>query len=141
MNSPLLRDFFRANTLPLPLPHLFHSTSTRWIGLDKAVVQPLKQVVRRSLIRGFKDDYYHVDADVVLLEGEIHVRTKPVSTTVQLLHTYMVSANALHSSERGACSSRKINHALNTQVWPFMHSYHPRQSWPSVKYLLRACAN
>ena len=138
MISPLLRDFFRANHPPL---RLFHSTSTRWIGLDKAVVQPLKQFVRRSLIRGFKDDYYHVDADVVLLDGEIHVRTKPVSTTVQLSHTYMVSANALHSAERGACSSRKINHALNTQVWPFMHSYHPRQSWPSVKYLLRACAN
>jgi hypothetical protein len=51
------------------------------IGFDfaKIVVGDLKQVVPRSSIRGFKDDYHDVDADVVVLAGQIHEGTKPVS--------------------------------------------------------------
>ena len=45
----------------------------------------------RSSIRGFKDDYYHVDTDVVLIEGEIHVMRKPVSIGPHFLsHSYMM---------------------------------------------------
>jgi len=47
--------------------------------LDRQVVTPIKQVAPRSSIRGFKDDYYHSDADVVVLAGEIHVMRKVVS--------------------------------------------------------------
>ena len=47
--------------------------------LDKTVIRPIKQVAPRSSIRAFKDDYYHVDTDVVLIEGEVHMGTKPVS--------------------------------------------------------------
>lgn len=45
----------------------------------KTVVNPMRQVVNRSTIRGFKDDYYHLDADVVVLAGETHLYRKPVS--------------------------------------------------------------
>ena len=45
----------------------------------KTVVYPIRQVARRSTIRGFKDDYYDVDADVVLLVGDTHLYRKPVS--------------------------------------------------------------
>ena len=45
----------------------------------KTVVSHLKQVAERSSIRGFRDDYYNVDADVVVLAGETHLYRKPVS--------------------------------------------------------------
>jgi hypothetical protein len=44
----------------------------------KTVVNPNRQVAKRSTIRGFKDDYYHLDADVVVLAGETHLYRKPV---------------------------------------------------------------
>jgi hypothetical protein len=47
--------------------------------LDRQVVTPIKQVAPRSSIRGFEDDYYNSDADVVVLAGEIHVGRKVVS--------------------------------------------------------------
>ena len=46
----------------------------------KTVVHPIRQVTRRSTIRGFKNDYYNVDADVVVLVGETHLYRKPVSS-------------------------------------------------------------
>ena len=67
----------RAN--PTPPLHLFLSLSSKAWELDKTVIRHIKQVAPRSSIRGFKDDYNHVDTDVVLLEGEVHVGTKPVS--------------------------------------------------------------
>jgi hypothetical protein len=45
----------------------------------KTVVNPNRQIANRSTIRGFKDDYYHLDADVVVLAGETHLYRKPVS--------------------------------------------------------------
>jgi len=45
--------------------------------LVKTVTKHIKQVVPRSSIRGFKDDYYRVDTDVALLEGEVHSARKP----------------------------------------------------------------
>ncbi|KAH9952603.1 hypothetical protein BC827DRAFT_1274389 [Russula dissimulans] len=55
--------------------HTFESV----LGMEfaKSVVQPIKEVVPRSTIRGFKEDYYHVDADVVVLAGETHLGRKP----------------------------------------------------------------
>ena len=52
------------------------------MGMDfaKTVVSHLKEVVQRSSIRGFRDDYHDVDADVVVLAGETHLGTKPVSS-------------------------------------------------------------
>jgi hypothetical protein len=52
-------------------------------GMDyaKTVVQPIRQVAKRSTIRGFIDDYYDVDADVVVLAGETHLYRKPVSNS------------------------------------------------------------
>jgi hypothetical protein len=45
--------------------------------LAKIVVGDLKQVVPRSSIRGFKDDYHDVDADVVVLAGQTHLGFTP----------------------------------------------------------------
>ncbi|KAF8481624.1 hypothetical protein DFH94DRAFT_825446 [Russula ochroleuca] len=58
---------------------VLHTFSSHEFGLEKTIVQPMKQVVLRSSIRGFKDDYHHVDSDVVLLAGETHLRRKPGS--------------------------------------------------------------
>ncbi|KAI9444791.1 hypothetical protein H4582DRAFT_2108601 [Lactarius indigo] len=51
------------------------------MGADfaKTVVTHLKEVAPRSSIRGFRDDYYDVDADVVVLAGETHLYRKPGS--------------------------------------------------------------
>jgi hypothetical protein len=70
---------------PTPPLHLFVSPSSMAWELDKTVIRAIKQVAPRSSIRGFKDDYYHVDTDVVLIEGEVHQGTKPVSI---LAHAY-----------------------------------------------------
>ena len=56
----------------------FTVTCSGW-ELEKTIIRPIRQVVPRSSIRGFKDDYYYVDADVILVEGEIHSKRKPVS--------------------------------------------------------------
>jgi len=47
-------------------------------GMDSAkiVVGHIKQVVPRSSIRGFKDDFHDVDADVVVLSGQTHLGRK-----------------------------------------------------------------
>ncbi|KAH9028798.1 hypothetical protein EDB84DRAFT_1588862 [Lactarius hengduanensis] len=43
----------------------------------KTIFSHLKEVVQRSSIRGFRDDYHDVDAGVVVLAGETHIGTKP----------------------------------------------------------------
>lgn len=48
----------------------------------KHVVLPIRQVAQRTSLRGFVEDYHHVDADVVVLAGETHLYRKPVSTLV-----------------------------------------------------------
>jgi len=67
-------------------------------GLAKIIVQPAKEVARRSTIRGFKEDLYHVDADVVVLSGETHNNRKPVSMP---LHTLSWLVNSSFHSEGG----------------------------------------
>jgi hypothetical protein len=57
--------------------------------LDRQVVTPIKQVSPRSSIRGFRDDYSHLDADVVVLAGEIHVGRKVVSRLPSFLACLM----------------------------------------------------
>ncbi|KAK0439464.1 uncharacterized protein EV420DRAFT_1583738 [Desarmillaria tabescens] len=49
------------------------------IGMDfvKPVVAPTKQVVPRSALRGFRDDFDGHTEDVVLLAGEVHHDRKP----------------------------------------------------------------
>ena len=49
------------------------------VEMDRIVVSPIKQIAPRSSIRGFKDDYHDVDADVVVIAGEIHETRKVVS--------------------------------------------------------------
>ncbi|KAF8560342.1 hypothetical protein OG21DRAFT_55341 [Imleria badia] len=43
----------------------------------KHVVMPTRQVAQRTSLRGFIEDYRHVDADVVVLAGETHLYRKP----------------------------------------------------------------
>ena len=49
------------------------------IGLDytKAVVEPTRQVAPLHELRGVVNDWNNIYADVLLLEGEIHLRRKP----------------------------------------------------------------
>jgi hypothetical protein len=65
--------------------------------LDRAIIQPCKQVTARSSIRGFKDDYYHLDSDVVLLAGQTHIWRKPVRIVPHYIsrtvHAYKVNTN------------------------------------------------
>ena len=72
MVSPFFTRLFLELIQPLPF-------TCSGGELEKTIIQPIRQVVPRSSIRGFKDDYYHVDTDVVLIEGEVHVGRKPVS--------------------------------------------------------------
>jgi hypothetical protein len=44
----------------------------------KNVVKPIRQVAPRRTLRGLVEDYGHIDADVVLLVGEVHYERKPV---------------------------------------------------------------
>jgi hypothetical protein len=48
----------------------------------KHVVMPIQQVVLRTSIRGFVEDYVNIDADVVLLAGETHLYRHPVGGSV-----------------------------------------------------------
>ncbi|KAI0031155.1 hypothetical protein K488DRAFT_52672 [Vararia minispora EC-137] len=48
-----------------------------WGDYTKTVVEPLLQVVRRSAIRGWVDEYAREKADVLLLAGETHLYRKP----------------------------------------------------------------
>lgn len=44
----------------------------------KTIVDPARQIVPRSALRGLKDEYGHIEDDVLLIEGEIHLERKPV---------------------------------------------------------------
>ncbi|VDB87335.1 unnamed protein product [Peniophora sp. CBMAI 1063] len=50
--------------------HTFESM--RRSDLAKSVVEPIREVIERTTLRGFVDDFADIDAHVVLLEGEIH---------------------------------------------------------------------
>jgi hypothetical protein len=76
--------------------------------LDRTVIRPIKQVAARSSIRSFKDDYYHVDTDVVLIEGEVHIGSKPVSTA-----TYFRSRTRIHTNADYFSPLLKGSHALH----------------------------
>ena len=45
----------------------------------RTVVSHRKEVAQRSSLRGFRDDYHDLEADVVVLAGETHLSTRPVS--------------------------------------------------------------
>lgn len=73
----------------------------------KTVVHPIKEVAHRSTIRGFKDDYYHIDADVVILAGETHLYRKPVgrlSRSHVLILTQRCHSEGGHALH-GGCSA------------------------------------
>ena len=52
------------------------------VGMEfaRVVVGHLKKVVPRSSIRGFKDDYHDVGADVIVIAGQTHINAKPVGS-------------------------------------------------------------
>jgi hypothetical protein len=45
----------------------------------KNVVRPIRQVAPRQTLRGLREDYADITADVLLLTGELHYERKPVS--------------------------------------------------------------
>jgi hypothetical protein len=76
-----------------PLNMILSPSSTKY-ELDRTIIQPIKQVAPRSSIRGFKDDYYHVDSDVVILSGETHIWRKPVRIAPHFLSRTWVNTNS-----------------------------------------------
>ncbi|KAG8905648.1 hypothetical protein FRB99_008489 [Tulasnella sp. 403] len=44
---------------------------------QKSVVEPIRQVVPRSRLRGWVEDYDTIDVDTLVLRGETHLRRKP----------------------------------------------------------------
>ncbi|KAH9954442.1 hypothetical protein BC827DRAFT_1143894 [Russula dissimulans] len=72
-NDEAVEDVLKANGWEVL--HTFLGQGGR--DLAKTVVQPIKEVVPRSTIRGFKEDFYHADVDVVVLSGETHLFRKP----------------------------------------------------------------
>jgi hypothetical protein len=62
--------------------------------LDKTIIRPIKQVAPRLSIRGFKDDYYDMDTDVVLIDGEVHNGRKPVSIAPHFCSRTCIHVNA-----------------------------------------------
>jgi len=49
------------------------------LGMDylKSVVEPIKQVAPVWKLRGMKDDYFAINEDILVLEGETHLNRKP----------------------------------------------------------------
>jgi hypothetical protein len=74
--------------------------------LDRTVVTPIKQVTPRWTIRGFKDDYYGVDHDVVLLAGETHAGRKVVSKPLYSPARLIPIEALLHSEGKHALHYR-----------------------------------
>ena len=76
------------------------------LGMEyaKTVVNPIRQVARRSSIRGFSDDYYNLDADVVVLAGETHLYRKPVSNSPR---SRVADTKPRVPFLRGPCASRE----------------------------------
>jgi hypothetical protein len=76
----------------------------------KNVVQPIRQVAPRHILRGLQEDYGHLTADVVLLAGEVHYERKPVS--------YGATPNAhAHMAIRGAFGFRLLRAETLSPVW------------------------
>ncbi len=70
--------------------------------MAKLIVNHSKQVAQRSSIRGFKDDYHDVDADVVVLDGETHLHTKPVSSCPCVVKSISNDFSGRHAFHGGA---------------------------------------
>lgn len=66
----------------------------------KHVALPVRQVAPRQSLRGFKEDFSHLTADVVLLSGEIHLGRKPVS--ILYFHTHTLKFNDHYWQCQGA---------------------------------------
>jgi len=92
------------------------------LGMDfaKTVVQFSREVVLRSTIRGFRDDYYHLDADVLVLAGETHNNRKPGAMRFTepssrghfadtVVHSIRAPAKFFDLAERLAMRMREIN--------------------------------
>lgn len=65
--------------------------SRRGMDYVKNVVNPIRQVAPRRTLRGLREDYGHLTADVVLLTGEVHHERKPVSYHQNRLSVHAVS--------------------------------------------------
>ena len=91
----------------------------RRLGYDlmKAVVYPIRQVAPRQTLRGLRDDFGHLTADVVLLAGEVHNGYKAVS-----LDTASLDRSRLHSSQ----ASLRFTTVAGRDVFSRLVLYHLR---------------
>ena len=95
----------------------------------KHVVMPIRQVAQRTSLRGFTEDYYHIDADVVLLAGETHLYRKPVSVRTSTCLLVILSFHrvrcALPPEQCKSCSSAWYC----TMSFPATRSTNSRENW------------
>jgi hypothetical protein len=119
------------------LTHRLNAELPSSLGMDlaKTVVYPIKQVAPRSTIRGFKDDYYDVATDVVVLAGETHFFRKPVSNPSRS----RVIDTQPGSILKGAMRFTGEPARANLQAWPCIHLSFRRRSLPSPTPLQLAC--
>jgi hypothetical protein len=103
------------------------------MDFTKIVAGHIKPVVPRSSIRGFKDDFHDVDADVVVLSGETHVGTKPVNS-----YPFSCEVN-IKQLFRARCVLRRIYRARGLQARWCTHSSRHRTHSTLPRFCPPAC--
>ena len=98
------------------------------LGYDfaKAVVSHLKQVVPRSSIRGFRDDFYDVNADVVVLAGETHLYRKPVSSSRSVVRSIPIDSSGVYAFH-GRAGAQSIREHGRAHTYPATEDIRPRR--------------
>lgn len=83
----------------------------------KNVAQPIRQVAPRWSLRGLKEDFGELTADVVLLSGEVHLGRKPVIwlnlSWLPVIHSVLKGALRFTSSSEREKFSRLVLHQLH----------------------------
>ncbi|KZP05671.1 hypothetical protein FIBSPDRAFT_923145 [Athelia psychrophila] len=95
----------------------------------KNVVNPIRNVAPRDTIRGLREDWGHEQADVLLLEGEIHYGRKPASLRFTsaanrdvfsslVLHSIRATQNVYDLADKLALRMFKMNEG---RMWMSAH--------------------
>lgn len=99
------------------------------MDMTKTVTKPSRQVARKASIRGFVQDFYHIRAKILLIEGEVHLYRKPGFlrfTTIEGRDKLArITLQDIHPTERALNLADKIikrMHALNDgRSWMAAH--------------------
>lgn len=76
------------------------------LGMDftKTTIKPLRQVTKKTRVRGFVEDFQHIRAKILLIEGEVHLNRKPgflrFTTDEGRDRLARIALQDIHSTER-----------------------------------------